>query len=544
MPPNVFSIRGSPVTRRDDAPTSNLGFEFGELGEVTTPPGWEFRGDTPGVITDEVASGSDYGSTRSYGSPHPTHPITDDPMGSWSVVKTYAIPTDQQILSCEAIARVSGTIPDNPSYANTESFYGTDDAFVAVRAYTDGGSELSLTAAQSASTTTLTQLHERTGRTGEIPNEWQPLSHDLQLPADTRFVEIELVATDGGDSVASLDTRAGDAGVLFDDARFEYPSGLVQAGGVQKDIAKQADLHDRYTDSEARTAVDGANIDIAGTADNALNLGGTAAQFYALEADVHDRYTDSEARSAVHSRYTDSEARTAVDGANVDIGGTAFDASNLGGTPASRYPRSDTSEIIDGTWDFQGGLQKSGSNVLSRNDEPGLNVDKVDGDDASDFASAGHSHPQLHDRYADNEARSAVDGSSVSVGNADDLGNVAAKKLFGLTTITLPKARDEFQDIESAKAVLTDPGGYKFDVLYVDLRDASDASQAPSGSALRVTEDSGNVLLKTDYDESPQTGSIDNPVVGSTSSTLRFELTDGGAGKNVAGTVRLTMYPN
>ena len=419
MPPNTFSSRGSSVVRRDDAPSQNLGFEVGSGNEVTTPPGWEFRGNTPGVLIEEVDSGSDYGSTRSYGSPRPTHPITDDPMGSWSVVKTYTVPTDQQTLSCEAIARVSGTIPDSPSYANTESFYGTDDAFVAVRAYTDGGSELSLTAAQAASTTALAQLHERTGRTGEITNEWQPLSHDLQLPADTRFVEIELVATDGGDSVASLDTRTGDAGVLFDDARFEYPSGLVQAGGVQKNIAKQADLHDRYTDSEARTAVDGANIDIAGNADNSLKLGGTSASYYALESEVHDRYTDS-------------EARTAVDGANIDIAGTADNALNLGGTPASRYPRSDASEIIDSTWDFQGGLQKSGSTVLSRNDESGLNVDKVDGDDASDFASAGHSHSQLHDRYTDSEARTAVDGANVDIGGtADNANQLEGPSVFG-----------------------------------------------------------------------------------------------------------------
>jgi hypothetical protein len=60
-----------------------------------------------------------------------------------------------------------------------------------------------------------------------------------------------------------------------------------------------SDHHARYTDSEARSAVDGSSVSVD-----------------------HDNLTGVSANGH-HPRYSDSEARTAVDGANVDIAGDA-----------------------------------------------------------------------------------------------------------------------------------------------------------------------------------------------------------------------------
>ena len=109
----------------------------------------------------------------------------------------------------------------------------------------------------------------------------------------------------------------------------------VSEGSISHDNlagVSAGDHHTRYSDSEARTAVDGSNVSV-----DHGNLTGVGA------GDHHSRYSDGEARSAVdgsnvsvdhgnlsgvgasdhHSRYSDSEARTAVDGANVDIAGDA-----------------------------------------------------------------------------------------------------------------------------------------------------------------------------------------------------------------------------
>ena len=72
--------------------------------------------------------------------------------------------------------------------------------------------------------------------------------------------------------------------------------------------------HNRYEDSEAREAVDGADIDIKGSAHS------TESDVDSLESDFDDHTEDE---SAHHNRYEDSEAREAVDGADIDIEGSA-----------------------------------------------------------------------------------------------------------------------------------------------------------------------------------------------------------------------------
>jgi hypothetical protein len=56
----------------------------------------------------------------------------------------------------------------------------------------------------------------------------------VTLPSSAVFIDVSLVATDGNSNVHPLGYRDSNAGVLFDDARFEYQTGLVEtdiAGG-------------------------------------------------------------------------------------------------------------------------------------------------------------------------------------------------------------------------------------------------------------------------------------------------------------------------
>ena len=239
-----FAVGGSAVVTHGDGPVGNLGFEFGEQDVRATPAGWTFHGsgEQGGVFSDIVSPDSNYGSEQSFGSPTPTHPVTGANMGYWAIRKTYRVSAAGETLSISAIARVNGTIPSGLTYTEgSETFVGEDDAFIEVRCYQADGSLAGLTAAEQHSETALTQLFDRTGRTGAIEDEWQPLTHSVALPSGTEYVEVELVATDGNDGVHPLGYRGANAGVLFDDVRPEYPTGLVEAPAVSGGSVTHAD---------------------------------------------------------------------------------------------------------------------------------------------------------------------------------------------------------------------------------------------------------------------------------------------------------------
>lgn len=84
-----------------------------------------------------------------------------------------------------------------------------------------------------------------------------------------------------------------------------------------------SDHHTRYSDNEAQNAIGGStpwsNSDLSNSsvtiAGNTVSLGGTASISH---SDISNQSSDDH-----HQKYTDSEAQTAVDGSNIDIGGDA-----------------------------------------------------------------------------------------------------------------------------------------------------------------------------------------------------------------------------
>lgn len=97
--------------------------------------------------------------------------------------------------------------------------------------------------------------------------------------------------------------------------------------------------HSRYSDSEARSAVHEAEVDIMGVA-------------HSTQDDFDAHAADS---AAHHTRYADSEARTAVDGSSVSITGAATgtahsDLENVSsGDHHTRYTDSEARTAVDGT---------------------------------------------------------------------------------------------------------------------------------------------------------------------------------------------------
>jgi len=111
----------------------------------------------------------------------------------------------------------------------------------------------------------------------------------------------------------------------------------VSEGDISHDNlagVSSSDHHSRYSDSEARSAVDGSSVSV--DHDNLTGVGSSDHHSKTTSAsELSDVSPDSDS-DAHHSRYSDSEARSAVDGANVDIAGDADtvdgqDASDLGG---------------------------------------------------------------------------------------------------------------------------------------------------------------------------------------------------------------------
>jgi len=87
----------------------------------------------------------------------------------------------------------------------------------------------------------------------------------------------------------------------------------------ESDYNPEADTHDRYTDSEARTAVDGATVDIAGQADSTQS----DLDSHTSDSNPHSGSASEDWVSSNFNDYADSDARSAVDGATVDIAGQA-----------------------------------------------------------------------------------------------------------------------------------------------------------------------------------------------------------------------------
>jgi len=199
----------------------------------------------------------------------------------------------------------------------------------------------------------------------------------------------------------------------------------VQEGDISHDNlagVSADDHHTRYSDSEARSAVDGSGVSV-----DHDNLTG-------VSSDDH------------HARYTDSEARSAVDGSNVTV-----DHSNLSGISAGDH--FDAGDALA----FSGGLLNLvyGDPFAVSGDTLGLDASApltlsngsltvalgnalvVDGSDNLAVDESAISHDNLagvsssdhHARYTDSEARSAVDGSGVSLDH-DNLTGVSAGDHF------------------------------------------------------------------------------------------------------------------
>jgi hypothetical protein len=232
MADGLFSVEGNTIIHEGDAVHENLGFEFGERGIVTAPDGWRWSGtgESGGVFSADVPRESDYASGQSFGSPSETHPVTGNPMGSWGISKTYRVSEGGHTLDIDAWVHATGTIPSDFTFSSGDTFVGEDDAFVEVHCYAEDGTEQSLADTAKYSTTAIHNLRTRTG-VGGYHSRWFPLSHSLTVPNDTVRIEVSLVATDGDDKFHPLGYRAGDAGVLFDDARFSYRTGLVRTAG-------------------------------------------------------------------------------------------------------------------------------------------------------------------------------------------------------------------------------------------------------------------------------------------------------------------------
>lgn len=236
MPVDYYAD-GSPIVKNDDDPLGNLGFEFGETGVDAAPEGWEFHGGTAGqagVFWDDVPPSSDYGSSRSFGSPRHQHPVTGDPMGIWRLRKVYRVPDADSVteLSVSGMARITGGVPSDTTLSSYQTFVSEDDAFVELRCY-DGSSRLLQGVSQRYSRTARTQLFTRTGREDGTSDEWVPFNHTTNLASGTEYIEVDLVACDGNDQKLTRgSTGSGNAAVLFDDIKIRYPLGLVDITGM------------------------------------------------------------------------------------------------------------------------------------------------------------------------------------------------------------------------------------------------------------------------------------------------------------------------
>lgn len=121
---------------------------------------------------------------------------------------------------------------------------------------------------------------------------------------------------------------------------------------------------------------------------------------------------------AHHSRYSDVEARGAVDGADVDILG---DAATVGGYgPPFGAAAIATGAVGSAELGFDTATQ--GELDGHAGDADAHHAKTTSASDLSDVSADSNSDAH-HSRYADSEARTAVDGSNVSVGFADSAGD-------------------------------------------------------------------------------------------------------------------------
>jgi hypothetical protein len=209
-----------------------------------------------------------------------------------------------------------------------------------------------------------------------------------------------------------------------------------QIGGIST-----SDHHSRYSDSEARSAVN----TFSGNHSDLSNINSN---------DHHSRYTNSEARSAVntfsgshndlsnvgssdhHSRYNDSEARSAVSGSSIDgsnfTGVSSFDAADARaavengdlqnvqfaniedvGEMELGIDRSEgllvdfgqgTAPVLDGNnLNAGNAISLSGMTGASANPTISVNDSGINHDNLSGVSAADH-----HTRYSDSEAQEAV----------------------------------------------------------------------------------------------------------------------------------------
>jgi hypothetical protein len=167
-----------------------------------------------------------------------------------------------------------------------------------------------------------------------------------------------------------------------------------------------------------QSSLQNTSVTVAG---NAVSLGGSTAV-------AHGDLSDAPA-SAHHTRYADSEAVTAVNSETeltVDISG---DADTVDGEDASAFADSGHSHSLGDLSNVTATGEGSGN---------GLDADTVDGEDASAFADSGHTHTQLHDKYTDSEAVSAVNNQTeltVDIsGDADTVDGEDASAFAGVDT--------------------------------------------------------------------------------------------------------------
>jgi hypothetical protein len=213
--------------------------------------------------------------------------------------------------------------------------------------------------------------------TSVMPAEAYIYSQNGNWVQETVTDHAELANVDAGQHFNPGNVLTFNSGVLD----LVFGNGLTNSGGslavVEGDIShdniagvSSDDHHSRYTDSEARSAVDGSNVSVDHDNLTGVSASDHHSRYSDSEArsavdgssvsldhanltnvstdDHHARYTDSEAQAATHSRYTDGEARNAVDGANVDIAG---DADTVDGKDASELGFA-WEEDPNSPWDF------------------------------------------------------------------------------------------------------------------------------------------------------------------------------------------------
>lgn len=239
----------SPTSPSADPPTTPEPWTFVAGGGSADVSGGYFYADTPPSTESARSFGADFTTTTA-----PDGSTISS--GTWAIENEYGVGTGGQTLRISGWAQPQASYSsydDGATHSDSETFYGADDVSVHVIA---GDSSLQEIFLPTTGTHSRTASHQAFagGRTTDLPgDEWVPFSHEAALPAEAAYVRVRLQTADRGNSWEIRgNPGSGNAAILLDDMQIDYPSG-IRPSGVMGHGHPQ--LHDRYTDDEARTAV-------------------------------------------------------------------------------------------------------------------------------------------------------------------------------------------------------------------------------------------------------------------------------------------------